>query len=136
MSPTLSKVLEKSVENQIQVHLQECSTLAEKHSGFKLSFATFSKSYLSQEVQEVVLSDNSSSYIEVINGSTLGPILFVIYTSSSAEYLTYCNYHSYADATQIYISFNPQERATTCTELNHDQPALYLTSKRHLITLN
>ena len=73
------------------------------------------KSYLTDRFQTVVVGDERSSKCPlkcgVPQGSVLGPVLFTIYTQPLANVIRKFNvsYHFYADDTQIYGSFLPQD---------------------------
>ena len=68
-------------------------------------------SYLSGRSQFVEINDTKSSVrdltVGVPQGSVLGPILYLLYTTPLSEIIRNhgLDYHFYADDTQLYISF-------------------------------
>ena len=90
------------------------SRLSERF-GVKDTALKWFASYLSERYQSVVINGVESDIQElqfgVPQGSVLGPILFILYTSPLGELLQSCgvSYHFYADDTQLYLSFNHSE---------------------------
>ena len=66
-------------------------------------------SYLSSRTQFVQIECSRSSLCElncgVPQGSVLGPLLYVLYTSPVADVIKRHKYHLYANDTQLYVSF-------------------------------
>ena len=76
------------------------------------------KSYLAGRTQQVsvngTLSDRFNLTCGVPQGSCLGPLLFTIYVSSLSDIVKshLPSVHTYADDTQLYISFNPVDNTS------------------------
>ena len=76
------------------------------------------KSYLAGRTQQVSvngsLSDKFNLSCGVPQGSCLGPLLFTIYASSLFDIMKshLPSVHTYADDTQLYISFNPVDKTS------------------------
>ena len=73
------------------------------------------KSYLVGRMQQVsingMLSEKFNLCCGVLQGSCLGPLLFTIYASTlfDTPKVHLPSVHTYADNTQLYISFNPAD---------------------------
>ena len=72
-------------------------------------------SYLSGRSQQIVINETLSAEFElhcgVPQGSCLGPLLFTLYSSKLFEIIKhhFPTVHCYADDTQVYISFCPND---------------------------
>lgn len=96
--------------------------------------------YLSGRTQSVklhgVISDNLSVSAGVPQGSILGPLLFTLYTSQLAAKLKHVSVHYYADDTQVYISFRPEDILEANANLTDDLNVLEGVSLNHCLELN
>ena len=74
-------------------------------------------SYLSGRTQRIMINESLSKPFKlecsVPQGSCLGPLLFTLYRSELFEIIKYHQsmIHCYADDSQVYISFSPNNRA-------------------------
>ena len=84
--------------------------------GIKGDALNWFRSYLSDRSQTVYVngatSDSYDVFCGVPQGSVLGPILYLIYTSPIGDILRShgMKFHLYADDTQIYVSFNYKDQ--------------------------
>ena len=81
-----------------------------RHIGFRGNSYNWFNSYLSNRRQYVTIDDYSSDYnditIGVPQGSTLGPLLFIIYINDMTNCLTKLKTIHFADDTTLFISGN------------------------------
>ena len=126
--------------------------------GVKGTALKWFESYLSDRIQAVTIdgveSDIHHLLYGVPQGSVLGPILFILYTSPLGDLLRECGvcFHLYADDTQLYISFNiseadkAMEKMENCIEkvriwmaenflkLNEDKSEFLIFGSPHLLS--
>lgn len=108
--------------------------------GFGDSACSFMTSYLTERYQQVSLN-NCTSNVELIDqgvpqGSILGPLLYTIYTCNFYNYLEHCNYHLYADDTQLYFSFPLSELDEANGKINQDLNTILNVSNNHALKIN
>lgn len=103
------------------------------------------KSYLSARTQQVKLQRPDGSCLRsnctlvdrgVPQGSILGPLLFILYTSDITNCFSYCRYHLYADDVQLYLSFFPNDTVAALAQINDDLNRLAEWSRNHSLVLN
>lgn len=108
--------------------------------GFSADAIGLIKSFLTDRVQQVKIKGSTSEMLNVIcgvpQGSILGPLLYSIYTSTFVKEIKHCNYHLYADDTQLYYSFYPSHTLIANNQINSDLKALHSISKQHMLKLN
>lgn len=66
------------------------------------------------------LSQDQSLVRGIPQGSILGPLLFVIYSSDVVHHIQHCHYHIYADDLQVYIKVPLTEVDARVVCLNED----------------
>ena len=89
------------------------------------------KSYLTERSQTVKIGEAISEVLNLLfgvpQGSVLGPVLFIIYTTPLGSIISHheLDHHLYADDTQLYLAFKPKSdvsieqavsRAEACVE--------------------
>jgi len=102
---------------------------------------TWFESYLVSRQQRIIVKQYTSDYFQLTSGvpqgSCLGPVLFLIYASGlfkvAAKHLS--NIHTYADDTQLYLSFKPtsQQNAVNTIEQCIADVRTWMVSNRLLI---
>lgn len=114
-----------------------CSKL--NYYGLDAISVDFFKSYFRQRSQIVSLDDRRSQVGLVTSGvpqgSILGPLLFLIYTSDIFSTAIYSNISAYADDTQIYLSFNGDIPAAA-NKLNSDLESISRYANENNLKLN
>ena len=105
--------------------------------GIRGSLLDWFKSYLSHRIQAVVIKGKTSSYRQipagVLQGSVLGPLLFLIYINDIVNDIK-STIKLFADDTSIYLSIDDVERRTLI--LNSDMIKINEWSKRWKVDFN
>ena len=69
-------------------------------------------------------------------GSILGSLFVTLYSSQLTNNLRYATVHLYADDTQLYVSFYPEEIVEVNNKLNEHRDILLKNAKNHCLELN
>nr|CAI5840148.1 unnamed protein product [Callosobruchus analis] len=108
--------------------------------GFSHNAESLMCSYFKNRQQQIVLNNEYSYSTEltmgVPQGSILGPLLFIAYTSNLHFSLHHCKAQFYADDTQIYLSFPPDQVLSACELINKDLENLVRASRNICLDLN
>jgi hypothetical protein len=115
------------------------------HKLYKLNFAdsvvNWFKSYFYNRKQCVIGIDKKRSNWDYVNrgcgqGTILGPFIFTVYTYDIGGQIKYCEYHVYADDTQLYIFTYLHDFNHNVDLINEDLARLSLYFKLHGLLLN
>lgn len=108
--------------------------------GFSEDATKLIRSYIQNRVQFVETNNGQSSKETVTcgvpQGSILGPLLFNLYTCNLSSCLHYCKAQLYADDTQIYLSFFPNDNVQAKNIINEDLKRLVAFSEKHKLNIN
>lgn len=111
-----------------------------KYYGFHSSAFNLIKNYLTNRSQSVIINNTVSSALPVTSGvpqgSIIGPLLFVLYTSDVCRQLNYSHCHQYADDTNIYLAFTRDNALQAQFKLNSDLSSIQNYSTRNSLILN
>lgn len=72
----------------------------------------------------------------VPQGSILGPLLFILYSSDIISCIKHCKYHLYADDLQIFLSFHPRDIDSAVRRINEDLHCLSEWANTNSLALN
>lgn len=114
---------------------------------FKLKYFDFSEnsihlihSYLSNRSHKVLLNNEFSTLQNVKSGvpqgSILGPMLFILYTSDILTSVRNCKIQAYADHTQLYYNIDSNNYQVAEQALNKDLDLIHKLSIKHNVKLN
>ena len=100
------------------------------------------RSYLNDRVQSVLINDSESDIYQLLfgvpQGSVLGPILFIIYTSPLGDIMRHYGvmFHLYADDTQLYVSFDTEDIAKAFQKMEECIRAIRIWMANSFLKLN
>ncbi|CAH1963893.1 unnamed protein product, partial [Acanthoscelides obtectus] len=104
-----------------------------KYIGLEQPAYALISSFLSERMQRVTLDGNISDTVTITprvpQGSILGTLLYSLYTFNFMKSQSYCQYHLYADDSQIYASIKPDLSELITNRLNTDLNSLLKTSE-------
>lgn len=114
-----------------------------KYYGLSNNALDWFKHYLYNRLQQVqisteegkIFSDTAQITTGVPQGSILGPLLFIIYTSDIIQEIK-SKVHCYADDQQLYWSFAPDEFHLSFQQLNNDLENINKWSNKNALCLN
>lgn len=110
-----------------------------RYFGFSKSSIDLLRSYLTERFQAVTYNSQDSKplplFYGVPQGTILGPLMFSLYISDFHSVVKDCTVHHYADDTQIYLSFKP-DQADVEDIINNDLESLVDISAAHNLKLN
>ena len=114
--------------------------IALEYWGFSKSALRLMGSYLNNRFQYVNINEQISEMRNVSTGvpqgSILGPLLFIIYTSKLYSVIEQCKVHMYADDVQIYYSSHMQSIKQANAVINTDIKNFLYWAKLHGLVIN
>lgn len=109
--------------------------------GFDMQTVKWFHSYLKNRYQLVQLSNGTRSTLQPVpqgvpQGSILGPILFILYSSDIIRAINHCNFHLYADDLQLYISTHTSNLDIAVEKMNSDLCRISDWSRNNSLVIN
>lgn len=119
-------------------HRLLCSKL--KYYGCSPEFVSLVNSYLENRIQKVQVNGKISCAKAVMSGvpqgSILGPLLFLVYSTEILKSVQYCKVQAFADDIQVYYSFKMSNIVDAEIYINSDVNRISNLSKKHNLKLN
>lgn len=110
-----------------------------KYYGFECKAINLIKSYLGNRRQLICIGNTYSSPIFLQNGvpqgSILGPLFFIIYTTEILSRIN-ISFHAYADDLVLFHSFYAQDKILAQIDINNTLNTIYKLSLNHNLQLN
>ena len=111
-----------------------------KYLGFHPTAVSWIISYLTDRKQKVKTLSDESGWESVNNGvpqgSVLGPLLFSILVHDISTFIPNCNYHMYADDTQMYYRCILDNIHETINKINEDLKKVCEFSDKNCLKIN
>lgn len=108
--------------------------------GFSKESIQFFRSYFHNRYQSVKIGEEVSTPLEICSGvaqgSIVGPLIFMLYTSTIQKAIHKCKLHLYANDTQIYHSFSPKDCDLALLDINEDISSIVKWSNEHSLSIN
>lgn len=113
--------------------------------GLSKASCSWFRSYLTDRRQYVVVEDDkgnlSESEVRTLKhgcpqGSILSPLLFIMFTADLVKNIKYTKVHLYADDTQLYCSFKPEDTNEAVRKINTDLGSIQKWSLKNSLVLN
>lgn len=96
--------------------------------------------YFLRRSQKILNNGAYSSSLDILSGvpqgSILGPLLFIVYTSDILKKIDYCKVQAFADDTQLYASFHTENLKVTENIINNELNEIKKLSDEHNLKLN
>nr|CAI5833066.1 unnamed protein product [Callosobruchus analis] len=111
-----------------------------RYLGFDILSTKWLRCYLNERHQYVVVKNKISMSKPICSGvpqgSVLGPLLFLMYIFNLPNVIKHCSVQLYADDTQIYFSFQPENYESATSTINTDLQHITTYAQSHSLRFN